>query len=187
MSPRHFFTIGHSTHTLERFLELLAKHRTELLADIRRFPRSRRHPQFRKEQLSVSLPEAGVEYHWFEALGGRRGKGTQVSSENLGLRNESFRNYADYMQTAEFAAAVEQLLEAAESKRTAYMCAEGLYWQCHRRLVSDFLATKGFSVEHIMPSGELRPHALTSGAKFAKGRLTYPAPGDDQAHFSFDE
>jgi uncharacterized protein (DUF488 family) len=119
------------------------------------------------------LPKSGVEYQWLEALGGRRHK-QRDDSPNLGLESRGFRNYADYMLTDEFREGVEQLLEVARQKRTAIMCAEGLFWQCHRRLVSDFLAANDMTVQHIMPSGELRPHTLTSGAVIDSGRVTYP-------------
>jgi uncharacterized protein (DUF488 family) len=143
------------------------------LADIRRFPGSRKHPHFNQKELASALQEAGVEYRWFESLGGRRRK-QQDESTNLGLQNEAFRNYADYMLTAEFRDGVGQLLEIAKRKRTAFMCAEGLFWQCHRRLVSDFLMANHITVRHIMPNGELRPHTLTHGAKVDAGRVTYP-------------
>jgi uncharacterized protein (DUF488 family) len=169
------FTIGHSTHPLDRFLALLARHQIELLADIRRFPGSRKYPHFNRDSLTVSLPESGVRYLWIESLGGRRQIKSRVPSRNSGLRNESFRNYADYMATAEFQQGARQLLEAAGQKRTAYMCSEGLFWRCHRRLVSDFLLASGFKVEHIMPSGELRPHTLTGGAQVQGRDVTYPS------------
>jgi uncharacterized protein (DUF488 family) len=121
------------------------------------------------------LQQAGIEYHWLECLGGRRGKKRDGSSmANLGLHNAGFRNYADYMLTPEFRESVEKLLEIARRKRTALMCAEELFWRCHRRLVSDFLITSGVAVQHIMPTGELRPHALTTGAIIECGRVTYP-------------
>jgi uncharacterized protein (DUF488 family) len=167
------FTIGHSNHPLDRFLELLAQHEVEALADIRRFPGSRKYPHFNQDNLAEASQEAGVEYCWIEALGGRRHKQTE-GSLNLGLRNESFRNYADYMFTEEFRQGVDALLKLACRKRTAYMCAEGLFWQCHRRLVSDFLVANGEKVQHIMPSGELRPHTFTSGAVVEDGQVTYP-------------
>jgi uncharacterized protein (DUF488 family) len=167
------FTIGHSTHPLDVFLDLLARHSIEALADVRRFPGSRKHPHFNRDQLASALSDAGVEYRWFEALGGRRGK-AGGSTKNLGLRNESFRNYADYMATPEFQAAVGQLLDLARQKRTAYMCSEGLFWRCHRRLVSDFLLAQGLTVQHIMPSGELRPHTLTEAAKVEGSEVSYP-------------
>lgn len=184
--PLALFTLGHSTHSLEQFVALLHRHEIEALVDIRRFPGSKRHPHFGRDNLATELPKAGVEYHWIEALGGRRNKEKNATSRNLGLRNKSFRNYADYMQAEEFQKAIEQLLDIASRKRAAYMCAEGLYWQCHRRLVSDFLLTKGITVEHIMPSGELVSHMLTQGAKINGGQLAYPAPDADQTQFVFE-
>lgn len=180
------FTIGHSTHSLDQFLALLKQHEIEALVDIRRFPGSKRHPHFSRDNLSIELPKAGIKYHWLEALGGRRSKEKNANSQNLGLRNESFRNYADYMQTTEFQAAIEHLLEIAQTKRTAYMCAEGPFWQCHRRLVSDFLLMKGIEVQHIMPSGELTPHKLTEGGRIKDGQLNYPSPKEDRTLTLFD-
>lgn len=179
MSPA-LFTIGHSTHPLDRFLELLAQHDIRVLADIRRFPSSRKFPHFNQASLAVELPSAGIEYHWLAALGGRRGKTTDGSSRNLSLRNESFRNYADYMLTQEFRDGIGELLTVAEEKRTAFMCSESVFWRCHRRLVADYLLVNGITVQHIMPSGELRPHTLTAGAKVRAGELTYPQQGEDQ-------
>jgi uncharacterized protein (DUF488 family) len=172
MSPS-IFTIGHSNHLLDRFLALLVQHEVEALVDIRRFPGSRKHPHFHRDNLAATLPKSGVDYHWLEALGGRRHK-QRDESPNLGLENKSFRNYADYMLTDEFREGVEKLLEVARRKRTAIMCAEGLFWQCHRRLVSDFLIANGVTVQHIMPSGELRPHPLTRGGVIESGQVTYP-------------
>lgn len=169
------FTIGHSTHPLDRFLDLVAQHGIEMVADIRRFPGSRQHPQFNQETLAATLQATGVEYRWFEALGGRRCKTTTASS-NLGLRNESFRNYADYMLTAEFRSEVGELLKIGRRKRTAFMCSEGLFWRCHRRLVSDFLLMKGITVQHIMPTGELQRHQLTKEARIDDGAVIYPPP-----------
>jgi uncharacterized protein (DUF488 family) len=171
--PPAVLTVGHSNHPLDRFLALLAQYEVEALVDIRRFPGSRKHPHFHRDNLAVALPQAGVEYHWLEALGGRRHK-QQDESPNLGLENQGFRNYAGYMLTDEFRGGVGKLLEVARRKRTAIMCAEGLFWQCHRRLVSDFLAANGVTVQHIMPGGELRPHKLTAGAVIEGGRVTYP-------------
>jgi len=171
--PPVVLTIGHSNHPLERFLALLARHGVEALVDIRRFPGSRKHPHFHRDSLAAALPKSGIEYHWLEALGGRRPK-QRDESPNLGLENQGFRNYADYMLSDEFREGVEKLLEVARRKRTAIMCAEGLFWQCHRRLVSDFLVANGVTVQHIMPSGELRLFNLTSGAVIEGGRVTYP-------------
>jgi len=172
--PEQVFTLGHSTHPFDRFLALLAQHQIEVLVDIRRFPNSRKFPHFNQTDLASALQEAGVEYHWLEALGGRRHKRKDDALPNLGLQNESFRNYADYMLTDEFRQGVEKLLEVAGRKRTAIMCAEGLYWRCHRRLVSDFLSANGITVQHIMPSGELKPHKLIEEARIAEGKVTYP-------------
>jgi uncharacterized protein (DUF488 family) len=172
MSP-FFFTIGHSNHPLDRFLALLAQHAVEALVDIRRFPGSRKHPHFHRDNLAVALPNSNMEYRWLEALGGRRHK-QRDESPNLGLENRGFRNYADYMLTDEFRDGVKKLLELARKKQTAIMCAEGLFWQCHRRLVSDFLMANGATVQHIMPTGELRPHPLTRGAVIESGQVTYP-------------
>ncbi len=171
--PPAVLTIGHSNHPLDRFLALLAQHGVEAMVDIRRFPGSRKHPHFHRDNLAAALPKSGVEYCWLEALGGRRHKWWD-ESPNLGLENRGFRNYADYMRTEEFREWVRTLLEVARQKRTAIMCAEGLFWRCHRRLVSDFLAANGVTVQHIMPSGELRPHKLTNGAVIESGQVTYP-------------
>ena len=183
--PFGLFTIGHSTHPLEEFLKLLARHGIEALADIRRFPGSRKYPHFNRDRLASTLPRAGVEYRWFEPLGGRR-KGAGDSTRNLGLRNESFRHYADYMATQEFHEAVEGLLGLARAKRTAYMCSEGLYWRWHRRLISDYLIVRGIAVQHIMPDGQLRPHTLTAGAGIEGGDLSYPPPQADQTPALFE-
>jgi uncharacterized protein (DUF488 family) len=171
--PPSVLTIGHSNHPLDRFLVLLARHEVEALVDIRRFPGSRKHPHFSRDSLAAALLKSGVEYHWLEALGGRRHK-LRDTSPNLGLENRGFRNYADYMLTDEFREGVEKLLEVARQKRTAIMCAEGLFWQCHRRLVSDFVIANGVTVQHITPGGELRPHTLTKGAVIDSGEVTYP-------------
>ena len=172
---RQLFSIGHSNQPLDRFLGLLVQHRVEALVDIRRFPSSRKYPHWNEKNLAASVQEAGIEYHWIEALGGRRrSKKAAPASLNLGLRNESFRTYADYMLTEEFHRAAGELLEIAARKRTAMMCAEAVYWRCHRRLVSDFLLAKNVTVQHIFPNGEVRPHKLTEGARVGQGEVTYP-------------
>ena len=173
---QHLFTIGHSTHPFDRFVALLTQHDIKVLADIRRFPGSRKFPQFNQDNLASALPDAGIEYRWLAALGGRRGKKANGLSNNLGLRNESFRNYADYMLTEEFREGIRELLGVAAGMPTAFMCSESVFWRCHRRLVADYLLVKGIPVQHIMPSGELRPHTLTEGAKVEAGELTYPPP-----------
>jgi len=127
------------------------------------------------ETTASALQNAGINYHWLEALGGRRAKPRDgLSTGNLGLHNAGFRNYADYMLTQEFQEGVASLLKVARQKCTALMCAEGLFWRCHRRLVSDFLTANGLTVQHIMPTGELRPHQLTPGTLTEGGTVTYP-------------
>jgi uncharacterized protein (DUF488 family) len=174
------FTIGHSTHSIDEFLSLLAQHGIQVLADIRRFPGSKRHPQFNRENLASSLSDADIEYHWLEALGGRREKGAG-DSINLGLRN-----YADYMQSKEFQSAVGELLAIVAEKPTAIMCSESVFWRCHRRLVSDYLHAHGVTIQHIMPTGKLQPHSLTAGARVHDGKLTYPLPNADRSQLLFD-
>lgn len=174
MSTR-LLTIGHSTLSAKEFLNLLEKNGVRCLADIRRFPGSRKFPHFNRDQLERSLPHSGIEYRWLERLGGRRGKQKRTDSPNMGLRNESFRNYADYMATPEFKAGISELLDLARTKPTAYMCSEAVYWRCHRRLVSDYLVANGFEVLHLMSTGRPRPHELTPGAVIKDGQVTYPA------------
>jgi uncharacterized protein (DUF488 family) len=184
--PLELFTIGHSTHSAEEFVALLEQHKIGLLADIRRFPGSRKYPHFNRENLESILQQAGIEYRWLEELGGRRNKAKQVAVDNGGLRNASFKNYADYMQTPEFRAAIEKLLALATQKRTAYMCSESVFWRCHRRLVSDYLLALGHAVWHIMPTGDLRPHTLTEGAQVSRGNVTYPSGDARQSRLAFD-
>lgn len=178
--PTELFTIGHSTHPIEEFLALLEQHNIGAIADIRRFPGSRKHPQFNQAELAAALAVVGIEYHWLQALGGRRGKAAEASEANRGWRNDSFRNYADYMQTPDFRAGIAELLTLGEQKRSATMCSEGLFWRCHRRLVSDYLLAQGNLVWNVMPDGKLQPHALTTGAVVKAGGLSYPAPDADQ-------
>lgn len=176
MLPIELFTIGHSNHSLEDFLELLQQHEIAALVDIRRFPGSRSFPHFHRDALSTALRENDIDYEWLEALGGRQPKRKDFDSPNTGLRNESFRNYADYMLMDKFQAGMDQLEEIAVAKRTAIMCAESVFLRCHRRLVSDFLVANGGTVQHIFPNGEAKPHSLTAEAKVEDGVLTYPGP-----------
>jgi uncharacterized protein (DUF488 family) len=172
------FTIGHSNHPIERLLELLEQHAIEELVDVRRFPGSRAHPQFNREQMQATLEERGIAYRWMETLGGRRKAAASGLSPNLGLRNASFRNFADYMATSDFRDAADSLIETAAKRRMALMCAEGLWWQCHRRLISDDLTARGAAIEHILPNGHLKPHIVTPGAVAVAGGgpIVYPAP-----------
>jgi uncharacterized protein (DUF488 family) len=168
------FTIGHSTHSLDRFLELLAGNGIEALVDVRLIPRSRRMSHFNVDSLAGALPAAGVRYEHARDLGGRRRP--RADSPNQAWRVEGFRGYADYMETDAFAAALAKLEQAARVAPTAIMCAEGLWWRCHRRLISDALVVRGWRVVHIAPDGRAEPHALTDFAVVEKGVLTYPAP-----------
>ena len=164
------FTIGHSTRTLEELIGALQAHSIQTLVDIRSFPMSRRLPHFNRESLEKTLPEAGIRYLWMKDLGGRRKKSLE-DSPNVALRNDSFRNYADYMLTAEFENAVTELINIGEQSRTAYMCAERVYFRCHRMMVSDWLVAHGHEVLHIDDAKPAKPHKLTSEARFVDGRL----------------
>ena len=166
------YTIGHSTRTLDELIALLKAHEIELLVDIRSFPMSRRLPHFNREALQKELQDAGIEYLWMKELGGRRGKILQ-ESPNVALRNDSFRNYADYMLTPQFQQAIAGLLKQAAAKRVAIMCAEALYFRCHRMLVSDYLSANGHEVLHIMDKKAPRPHTLMAEARLDEGRLIY--------------
>jgi len=173
------YTIGHSTQSWEAFIERLRGAGIGILADVRSFPGSRRYPHFNQEALVERLPEAGIEYVWLKDLGGRRGSTLGEASPHVGLRHPSFRNYADHMLTPRFREGITALLEHARRAPTAIMCAEAVYWRCHRRLVSDYLLAGGAIVQHIMPDGTLRPHTLTSGARLnAGGDLIYDEPAD---------
>lgn len=166
------YTIGHSTRPLEELIETLRAQQIRTLVDIRAFPMSRRLPQFNRDSLAETLPAAGIGYVWMKALGGYRKK-TLDDSPNIALRNDSFRNYADYMLTAEFEGAVDELVRLAEEAPTAYMCAERVYFHCHRMLVSDWLVSHGHEVLHIDGTGPVRPHKLTAEARMIDGRLIY--------------
>ncbi|MGA8762028.1 MAG: DUF488 domain-containing protein [Candidatus Sulfotelmatobacter sp.] len=166
------FTIGHSTRTLDELVEALKAHQIQTVVDIRAFPMSRRLPQFNRESLEKSLPAAGMRYVWMKALGGYRKK-TLEESPNVALRNASFRNYADYMLTAEFESAMAELIALAQESRTAYMCAERVYFRCHRMLVSDWLVAHEHEVWHIDDAGPAKPHRLMAEARVIDGRLIY--------------
>jgi uncharacterized protein (DUF488 family) len=172
MSPElTIWTIGHSTRSLAEFLELLAANRIETLADVRRFPASRRHPHFNQRQLSESLAQAGMQYVPLPELGGRREP--RPDSRNTAWRNEAFRGYADYMETPEFQAGIERLLAVARDKRTAILCSEALWWRCHRALISDSLKVAGVTVEHIVDLKKNETHPYTSAARLEDGKLSY--------------
>lgn len=153
-------------------VETLHAHTIQTLVDIRAFPASRRLPQFNRESLEQTLPAAGIRYVWMKALGGYRKKILE-ESPHIGLRNPSFRNYADYMLTPDFENAMAALIALAETSRTAYMCAERLYFRCHRMLVSDWLVAHGHEVLHIDGTAPPKPHRLTAEARMLKGELIY--------------
>lgn len=166
------YTIGHSTRPLDELVDALRAHQIRILVDIRAFPMSRRLPQFDRDSLDQSLPAAGIRYVWTKALGGYR-KAILKDSPNIALRNDSFRNYADYMLTAEFEQAIAEVIGLAEQIPTAYMCAERVYFRCHRMLVSDWLVAHGHEVLHIDGAGPVKPHKLTAEARIIDGRLLY--------------
>jgi uncharacterized protein (DUF488 family) len=175
--PGAVFTIGHSTRTIGEFIALLAANGIQLLVDVRRFPGSRRHPQFGRDALAASLAEAGIAYRHEEALGGRRASDPAAGpSPNTAWRVAAFRAYADYMATPPFRAALQRLMADAAERRPVIMCAEAVPWRCHRRLITDALLARGVPVLDIIGPGsptsaELSPHALVQ----PDGGLIYPA------------
>jgi uncharacterized protein (DUF488 family) len=166
------YTIGHSTRTLEELIALLGCHAIETLVDIRSFPMSRRLPHFNRESLEQALPGSGIRYVWMKALGGYRKK-IRDDSPNLALRSPSFRNYADHMLTPEFEEAIAELVRTAEQSRTAYMCAERVWFHCHRMLVSDWLVAHGHVVQHIDGDAPPKAHRLTAEARLVKNQVLY--------------
>jgi uncharacterized protein (DUF488 family) len=180
-----FFTVGHSTRTLEDFVEILHEAGVRGIADVRRFPASRRHPHFNRENLEQSLPAAGIEYRHFAVLGGRRG-GTRADSPNGWWEIEAFRNYADHALSAEFRRSLDELRGYGAAKPVAVMCAEALWWRCHRRLVTDNLLAAGEAVIHLLGPGKHEAAELSPGARVqADGRILYP-PVADQLALRFD-
>ena len=165
------WTVGHSTRPIEELIEALDSFEIKVLADVRSFPGSRRYPHFNREQLKLSLVAAGLEYQHFPELGGRRR--VRPDSLNMAWRNESFRGYADYMETNDFRKGVARLLDIARTRRTSIMCAEAVWWRCHRSLISDYLKANGVEVTHIMAAGRSESHPYTSAARIANGELTY--------------
>jgi uncharacterized protein (DUF488 family) len=175
VSPhRTIFTIGHSTHDAERFLALLRGHRLEAIADVRRWPSSRRLPHFNAGRLGEWLPSEGIAYAQLgESLGGRRR--AAPDTPNTGWRVDGFRGYADHMQSPEFRSGLAELEALGRERRTACMCAEGVWWRCHRQLIADALIVRGWTVQHVMPDGRLAEHRLTRFAVADGDSLTYPS------------
>lgn len=167
------WTIGHSNRSIDAFLELLRENQIVCLADVRRFPGSRKHPQFGKEELPRSLAAAEIEYRHFEALGGRR-RERLPDSPNGAWRVEQFAAYADYTQSAEFQSALADLVALARAKRTVVMCAEQDWHSCHRRLIADALVARGWEVLNIVRKNRTEPHALPDFARVAGEEVTYP-------------
>jgi uncharacterized protein (DUF488 family) len=172
-------TIGHSIHPIEEFIGILRAHGIQQLVDVRTIPRSRRNPQFNRENLPASLHTAGIEYRHLPGLGGLRHP--RKDSMNIGWRNSSFRGYADYMQTPEFDQELGHLIQLASLAPTAIMCAEAVPWRCHRSLIADALAARGIPVTEILSGTKAQPHAMTPFASVEGHRVIYPAKAGSKA------
>lgn len=167
------WTVGHSSRSLEDFLQILRTQVIELVADVRRFPGSRRLPHFSESSLKKALGEIEIEYVHLPELGGRRT--AKANSANTAWRNAAFRGYADHMETEEFRKGMERLGELAQARRTAFMCAEACWWQCHRSLIADYLKVRGHKVWNIFDARKVEEHPFTSAATVADSRLSYAA------------
>lgn len=172
-APTTIWTIGHSTRAIEQFLSLLAGSRIEAIADVRSFPGSRRYPQYGREALAATLAAHAIGYHWLPALGGRRR--AAPDSPNTAWRNASFRGYADYMSSTQFAQGLAELSEVSDKARTAIMCSEALWWRCHRSMIADALCVRGIKVVHILDAKHSVVHPMTSPARIVGGVLSYAA------------
>lgn len=168
------FTIGHSTRSLDEFVALLHAHGVSQLGDVRTVPKSRRHPHFAGDALAVSLPAVGIAYRHLPALGGLRKP--RRDSTNSAWRHEGFRGYADYMESAAFGNALDDLMAWARASPTAVMCAEAVWWRCHRQLIADALVARGVTVQHIQTATSAPAHKLTEFAQVAGDRVSYPGP-----------
>ncbi len=167
------YTLGHSTHTTEELVRILTAHGVRRIVDVRRFPASRRHPHLAREPLAAALQDSGIDYVWMEALGGRRSR--RKDSPHTGWREPGFAGYADYMDTSEFAKAGEELLARAAERPTAILCAEAVPERCHRRLIADWLTTRGATVEHLLTPKRARRHVPTAFMRQVGARLLYDA------------
>lgn len=170
-AKRIIYTIGHSTHSLDEFIQMLQSFLIKSVVDIRRFPGSKKFPQFNQKNLEINLTELGIKYLHLEGLGGRRKD--NGNSENSRWRNASFRGYSTYMETDDFKTAISQLIDIASQNITVYMCSEAVWWRCHRAMVSDYLKAKGWEVRHIMAIGKFEEHPYTSAAKVVDGKVSY--------------
>lgn len=171
-SKARIWTVGHSSRTWTAFLALIRAHDIEAIVDVRRFPGSRRYPWFARDMMSGQLSSDGVDYLWLEALGGRRK--AQPGSPNGAWRNAAFQGYADHMTSTVFQAGLSQVIDLGTRKHTAVMCAEALWWQCHRRLIADLLSYRGHEVLHIMDEKTAQPHSIEPSAQAAGKNLVYP-------------
>lgn len=165
------WTVGHSTRSGEEFGQILVAHEIQVLVDVRSFPGSRRYPQFNRAALAESLKQIEIEYRHEPKLGGRRTP--RAESHNTAWKNASFRAYADHMETEEFRKGVKDLLQLAADARTAVMCAESLWWRCHRSLISDYLKAEGHTLVHILSETKTEEHPFTSAARIVEGKLSY--------------
>ncbi|MFD0738361.1 DUF488 family protein [Lysobacter koreensis] len=177
--PPRLWTIGHSTREWPVFVAMLHEARVEVLVDVRRFAGSRRNPQFSSETMARALPGAGIAYLPVPELGGRRTP--RPDSPNTAWRNAGFRGYADYMQTGAWQAARDRVAELARRQRVALMCAEAMWWQCHRSLIADDFKARGWEVLHLLAPGHSQEHPYTAAARIVDGRLDYAAPEPPQA------
>jgi len=170
------WTIGHSTRTIDEFISLLEENEIKLLADVRAWPGSKRYPHFNKDALAESLSAQEIRYEHFPELGGKRK--SKPDSHNNAWRNASFRGYADYMETEQFQKGIERLLDvAANAGPTAIMCAEAVWWRCHRSLVADYLKVRGVEVLHVLGANKVDPHPYTPAARIVNGELSYEGRG----------
>jgi uncharacterized protein (DUF488 family) len=167
------YTIGHSTRPLSEFIELLQSFSIVTLADVRSYPGSRRYPHFNKEELSMSLPAKDIFYQHIPRLGGRRKP--VPHSKNTAWKNDSFRGYADYMETDEFKKGIDELIKAGSANRAAFMCSEAVWWRCHRSMIADYLKINGWEVLHIINNKKADEHPYTSAATVIDGKLLYGA------------
>ncbi|WP_263145307.1 DUF488 domain-containing protein [Pseudomonas sp. RIT-PI-AD] len=178
--PLRLWTLGHSTLPIEVFLALLTPYGVQGVADVRRFPSSKRYPQFGEGPLRAALAAQGIDYRWLPELGGRREP--TADSPNTAWRNPAFRGYADHLDSAEFARGLDKLLAFASARRVAVMCAERMWTQCHRALIADVLHFRGHEVLHILDDQRCQPHAYGPQARIVEGRLSYGADPRFQAH-----
>jgi uncharacterized protein (DUF488 family) len=169
--PKQIWTVGHSNRTIETFIGILESHSIQLIVDVRQFPGSRKYPHFNKEQLEATFKENNINYLHIVELGGRRKPAKD--SPNITWKNDAFRAYADYMETAEFAEAAKILERLALKQNTAYMCSEAVWWSCHRSMISDYLKANGWKVMHIMDINKVTEHPYTSPARIVERKLTY--------------